>query len=133
MYEDNLPAGASDDSNAPYNQRDLGTACANKKVYISLSNIVSIETHNVVEDEDEDGKCIVPADDVDWKMDYLHQERTPLHLFGVLISMCENKIRDLEGLFKDDPKTLKEMTAFYKEIAEACKDWQIDEIDIDDI
>ena len=47
--------------------------------------------------------------------------------------MCENKIKDLEGLFKDDPKTLNQMTSFYKEIAEACKDWQIDEIFVEDI
>ena len=133
MYEGNLPAGAASDSNAPYNQRDLGTAFADKRVYISLSKIVSIETANVVEDEDEDGKCVVPADDVDWKMEYLHQERTPLHLFGVLKSMCENKIEDLKGLFKDDPKQREKMIAFYKDIAEACDGWQIEEIDIDDI
>ena len=133
MLEGNLPTGAADDSRAPYNQRDLGTACANKKVYISLSNIVTIETHNVVEDEDEDGKCIVPADDVDWKMEYLHQERTPLHLFGILQVFCENKIEDLKEIFKDDPVQCKERIAFYKGIMDACENWQIEEIDVEDI
>ena len=133
MYEGNLPAGASDDSNAPYNQRDLGTACANKKVYISLSNIVSIETANVVEDEDEDGKCIVPADDVDWREDYIQGGNTPLHLFALLKSMCENKIDDLKTIFKDDPKQLKRMTDFYSGAIKACEGWTMEELDIDDI
>ena len=133
MLEGNLPAGASGDSRAPYNERDLGTAFADKRVYISLSKIVSIETYNVIEDEDEDGKCIVPADDVDWREDYIQGGNTPLHLFALLKSMCENKIEDLKTIFKDDPKQLKKMTDFYSGAIEACKGWTMEELDIDDI
>ena len=133
MYEGNLPAGASDDSNAPYNQRDLGTACATKNVVVYLSKVCCLETDNVVEDEDEDGKCVVPADNADWRLAFHTSNDNPIALFGVLKSMCESKIEDLKRIFADDPKKLKEMTTFYENIAKACEGWQIDELDIDDI
>lgn len=133
MYEGNLPAGASDDSNAPYNQRDLGTACATKKVVVCLSKVCCLETDDVVEDEDEDGKCLVPADDADWRLAFHKSNDNPIGLLSALKSICESKVVKLKELFADDPKKLKEMTRFYLNIAKACEGWQIDEIDIDDI
>ena len=133
MYEGNLPAGASDDSNAPYNQRDLGTACATKKVVVCLSKVCCLETDNVVEDEDEDGKCVVPADDADWRLAFLKSDDNLIGLLGALKSLCQSKVVDLKRIFADEPQKLKEMTTFYENVAKACEGWQIDELDIDDI
>lgn len=132
MYEGNLPAGASDDSNAPYNERDLGSAIAMKRVTLCLTNIVEIETYDVVEEEDEDGKWIAPAKDADWVSAY-NNCNNPIALLGVLKSMCENKIKDLNEIFKDDPKKCAQMTKFYAEVKAACEGWKMEDIEIDDI
>lgn len=133
MLEGNLPAGAFDDSNAPYNQRDLGKASATKKVMIGLYKNCELETDNVVEDEDEDGKCLVPADDADWAEAFCQSDENPIALFNVLKSMCENKVEDLKGLFADEPKKMNEMIRFYQNIAKACEGWEVEYIDTDDI
>lgn len=125
------------DSSAPWNEREPESATERKKVCLYVTKEMELETYDTETDEDEGHEITVARDDADWHQAYKDNGFNLTSLLGTLMQIAEEKAADIE---KATPKGLthncKMMRAeaqHWRKIAEACKGWQVEEIEIDDV
>lgn len=125
------------DSNAPWNEHPELTATETKKVLVTLTNVVEVETSEVVEDEDEDGRCVIATKDADWCKAYEEDEFRLPKMLNLLADIAIEKAGIYENEYKKLPYNSRERASSYhkwqywRNVAEHCKGWKIEDIDID--
>ena len=128
------------DSSVPWNQSsDKLTASATKNVMITLSNVVDIETNEVEEDEDEDGHYIIPSKDANWYRAYEEDKFRLPKMLDLLADIATEKAKNYKAEYDLSKIGSKERTNNYKqwqywhEVAEHCKGWKIEDMEISEI
>lgn len=122
------------DSSAPYNQRDPEPATERKKVYISISKEMDLDTFDTELDEDEGHDIVVARKDADWVQAYNDDELNLSKLLKILGTVAGCRIKELERDCKNLSVPLTARRQKYKKllhwqrISKACKDWEVDDI-----
>lgn len=112
-------------------------ASERKQVSIYMSNEIDIETDETHVDWDGDEWASFPNDDADFERAYRESGLTVVDLLKELGAIAGNRIQELERECKNLDIPLVERRAKYKKlqhwraIAENCKGWVIEEIEID--
>ena len=128
------------DSSAPWNQglNDL-TATGIKKVIITLTNVVGVETSEVEEDEDEFGRYIVPSKDADWYRAYEEDEFRLSKMLDLLTDIATENAKNYKAEYDLSKIGSKERTNNYKqwqywhEVAKHCKGWVVEDVEIEEL
>lgn len=112
-------------------------AYARKKVDIYLSNEIYIETDETHVDWDGDEWASFPNDDADFEQAYRESGLTVVDLLNELGTIAGQRIRELEQDCKNLDIPLVQRREKWKKlqhwraIAENCKGWVIEEIEIE--
>ena len=126
MYDNyNYPCGA-DTPDAPWNEQRVPERDFDLNVVVTLSKTVGITTDNYIpEFDEEDGHTYANTEDTDWKQEYNDKCYTITDLLELL-----------QGYVKEDLKRYKGSKGKEQElneILEACKDWSVDELEIEEL
>ena len=112
-------------------------ASERKWVMVTLSNIIDIETDETHIDWDGDDWASFPNDDADFVQAYRESGMTVVDLLNELGTIAGQRIRELERDCKNLDIPLLERREKYNKlqrwrmIAENCKGWKIEEIEIE--
>ena len=127
------------DSNAPWNQHEPEPVTERKKVMLCVTKLMDLTTYDTEMEEDEGHEVAVARDDADWHQAYEDDELNLSELLRILGSLAGCRIKELERDCQDlsIPLTARHQKypklLHWRRIAEACKGWEIEEIDVDDI
>lgn len=108
-----------------------------KKVIITLSNEINIATNETHIDWDGDDYVSFPNDDADLEKAYRESELNITELLDGFGSIARNRADNFNKLMNNYklPEEQRQNAArlywFWHDIAENCKGWKIEEIDID--
>lgn len=113
-----------------------------KTVIVTLSKEVKLET-TAYEDHidcDGNGYCTEIVGETDWEQVFKDEHRTIPQLLELLEKECERKKQALERYFgvlecqgEKPTKELLDKKRYWESVIEDCRNWKVDEIDIDDI
>jgi hypothetical protein len=125
---DNLPPGAANDPNAPYNEVEIPEREFDVTISMSLSRTVQCYTNKYIPEVDEEnGHLYVDTSDTPWSEVYGDNHKTIPELLEELKKYIQ---KDLDNLADDETKMDK---AFHRRRLEflltECDEWTVDEED----
>jgi hypothetical protein len=125
---DNLPPGAANDPNAPYNEVEVPEREFDVTISMSLSRTVQCYTNKYIPEVDEEnGHLYVDTSDTPWSEVYGDNHKTIPELLEELKKYIQ---KDLDNLADDETKMDK---AFHRRRLEflltECDEWTVDEED----
>lgn len=139
------PAGAENDSNAPYNEVEVPEKKFEVLASQTLSKSTSIITNQYIPgasgvdyDSDDEGGCVAvgyqePDDtsNVNWRQEYHENHHyTPLELIAKFKEYLEKELDTLKDAEETNDNETKQKKRDIKHLIEECEGWTEDEIEI---
>ena len=139
------PAGAENDSHAPYNEVEVPEKEFDILVSQTLSKSTSVFTNNYIPgasgvdyDSDDEGGCVAigyqePDDtsDTDWKKEYRENSHyTPLELIAKFKDYLEKELDVLKDAEETNDAEVRRKKRDIKHLIEECEGWTDDETEI---
>lgn len=121
---DNYPPGAANDPDAPYNEPLIPERDFDLNVTVTLSRQVTICT-DMYRPEYEDGCTYANTEDTDWKKEYEEKCYTIPDLLNILVGYIKEDLKRYGGLKRKEREL--------NEILEACQEWKVDEVEIEEL